>query len=183
MSSCLSTRRVLSLAALGLLILAGTGARAVGAASAAPAAFALVKTAPAHILVNAQGMALYLFTLDKHNKSVCTGECAEYWPPALVPKGTTVAPALAGIRGTFGVSTRAGGQRQLTYDGAPLYTFVEDKKPGEMTGQGAQGGTWWVVVVDTASAVPGASAPPASTSAPTPTPVPSSGGYGGYGGY
>jgi predicted lipoprotein with Yx(FWY)xxD motif len=43
---------------------------------------------------------------------------------------------------------RTGGQRQLTYDGAPLYTFVNDRQPGQMTGQGLQafGGYWWVVV-------------------------------------
>ena len=34
---------------------------------------------------------------------------------------------------------------RLTYDGAPLYTFVKDKKPGDRTGQGAYG-VWWVVV-------------------------------------
>ena len=37
----------------------------------------------------------------------------------------------------------------VTYDGAPLYRFVQDKKPGDMTGQGLDvaGGYWWVVVV------------------------------------
>ena len=44
---------------------------------------------------------------------------------------------------------RTGGAQQLTFDGAPLYTFVKDKKPGDMTGQGLDvaGGYWWAVAV------------------------------------
>ena len=111
--------------------------------AAAPAA-ALVKTAPAHILVDAKGMTLYLFSPDKPNKSVCTGACAKYWPPLLVPAGTTAPATLPGIVGPFGAATRADGSSQLTYDGAPLYTWIKDKKPGDMTGQGVEG-IWWAV--------------------------------------
>jgi predicted lipoprotein with Yx(FWY)xxD motif len=55
---------------------------------------------------------------------------------------------MAGIPGTFGVVMRTDGSRQLTYDGAPLYTFVQDKDSGDAYGQGlvAAGGYWWVVV-------------------------------------
>jgi predicted lipoprotein with Yx(FWY)xxD motif len=52
---------------------------------------------------------------------------------------------MPGIKGKFGVAVRTGGARQLTYDGAPLYLWFKDKKPGDMTGQGV-GGVWWVVV-------------------------------------
>jgi predicted lipoprotein with Yx(FWY)xxD motif len=57
-------------------------------------------------------------------------------------------PTIAGIPGTFGVIKRTDGKRQLTYDGAPLYTFAGDKNAGDMNGQGlfASGGFWWVVV-------------------------------------
>jgi plastocyanin len=108
----------------------------------------LVKTASAKVLVNAQGMTLYVFAPDKPNKSVCYSKCAAFWPPALVPKGTNVPATLPGITGKLGVAIRTGGARQLTFDGAPLYTFVNDKKPGDMTGQGldVSGGYWWVVV-------------------------------------
>jgi predicted lipoprotein with Yx(FWY)xxD motif len=56
---------------------------------------------------------------------------------------------MPGITGRFGVAMRTGGAQQLTFDGAPLYTFVKDKKPGAMTGQGLDvaGGYWWAVVV------------------------------------
>jgi predicted lipoprotein with Yx(FWY)xxD motif len=52
---------------------------------------------------------------------------------------------MPGIKGKFGVAVRTGGARQLTYDGAPLYLWFKDKKPGDMTGQGVRG-VWWVVV-------------------------------------
>jgi plastocyanin len=107
-----------------------------------------VKAASAKLLVNAQGMTLYVFAPDKPNKSVCYDKCAAFWPPALVPKGTTVPATMPGIAGKLGVTIRTGGARQLTFDGAPLYTFVKDKKPGDMTGQGLDisGGYWWAVV-------------------------------------
>ncbi|HXT33958.1 MAG TPA: hypothetical protein VN837_00145 [Chloroflexota bacterium] len=34
----------------------------------------------------------------------------------------------------------------MTYDGAPLYTFANDKKPGDVNGEGVLG-LWWAVVV------------------------------------
>ena len=113
--------------------------------SAASPATVLVKTASAKVLVNAHGMTLYLYTPDKPNKSTCYGQCAKAWPPLLVPKGTTVPATMRGIKGKFGVAVRTGGARQLTFDGAPLYLWYKDKKPGDMTGQGV-GGVWWVVV-------------------------------------
>jgi predicted lipoprotein with Yx(FWY)xxD motif len=96
-------------------------------------------------LVNAQGRTLYVYTPDKPNTSVCYGKCAVAWPPLLVPKGTTVPAAIPGVKGTFGVAVRTGGARQLTFDGAPLYLWFKDKKPGDITGQGVHG-VWWVVV-------------------------------------
>lgn len=127
---------------------------------------------PARILTDARGRTLYLFAQDKHNKSVCTGQCAAFWPPLLLQKGTSVPSTLPGIAGTFGVATRADGARQLAYDGSPLYTFKEDRKAGQMHGQGVLG-LWWVVVVNSvppsgnAVAAPSPTAAPASSATPT----------------
>jgi predicted lipoprotein with Yx(FWY)xxD motif len=130
----------------GVIVLgaaSGAHARVRSTATAVP-----VKTSSAQMLVDGRGMTLYVFAPDRKNKSVCYGTCAVYWPPVIVPKGTTVPPTLPGLKGTFGVSVRTDGKRQLTYDGAPLYTFIKDKQPGAMTGQGLDvvGGYWWVVV-------------------------------------
>src|SRR5579871_4785182 len=130
----------------GLIALGSTvGAQASGRSTAAAG---LVKTTQAQMLVDGHGMTLYIFAPDKKNKSVCYGECAAYWPPVIVAKGTTVPTTMPGLKGTFGMTVRTNGKHQLTYNGAPLYTFVKDTKPGDMTGQGLDvaGGYWWVVV-------------------------------------
>jgi predicted lipoprotein with Yx(FWY)xxD motif len=35
------------------------------------------------ILTNARGLTLYYFTPDTASKTVCTGSCAQTWPPLL----------------------------------------------------------------------------------------------------
>jgi predicted lipoprotein with Yx(FWY)xxD motif len=107
-------------------------------------AAALVKTTSAHVLVTPKGKTLYVFAPDPKGTSTCYGECAKFWPPCLVGSNAHPATTIAGIPGTFGVITRTDGARQLTYDGAPLYTFAGDKKLGDMNGQGlfASGGYW-----------------------------------------
>ena len=108
---------------------------------------AAVKSAPAQIVVTPTGYALYVFAADRPNKSTCYKTCAKYWPPLLVAKGTQPAATVPGVPGTFGVTVRADGSRQLTYDHAPLYTFLLDKRPGDTKGQGlfGFGGSWWIV--------------------------------------
>ena len=142
----LSRSRLLSLLATPALIsLAVTGAQA---GSHVHAAAAPVKVATANILVTAKGLTLYVFAPDPPNKSTCYDKCAKYWPPLLVPSGAQPPATMAGIPGAFGTITRTDGTLQVTYDKAPLYTFLFDKKPGQMNGQGstASGGYWWVVV-------------------------------------
>lgn len=119
-----------------------------GAATTVPATAAstsMVGIARAHILVNAQGMTLYVFSPDTAKASVCTGKCAQFWPPVTVAAGDTVPTIVPGAHGKFGTITRADGTKQLTYYGRPLYTFIKDAKPGQTFGQGV-GGTWWAVV-------------------------------------
>jgi predicted lipoprotein with Yx(FWY)xxD motif len=139
-------RRLIALLALPtLLAVSVTGAQAHGHAVTRAAA---VKVVSANILVTGKGMTLYVFAPDKKNKSTCYGKCATFWPPLLAANGATPPAHMAGIPGTFGVTMRTDGTHQITYDGAPLYTFLEDKKPGQMNGQGLDvaGGYWWVVV-------------------------------------
>jgi predicted lipoprotein with Yx(FWY)xxD motif len=146
----MSLRKACSIAALGLLVLAGIATRVLASAPAAPA---LVKTTPAQILVDGRGLTLYVYAPDKKGQSVCYGLCAKFWPPLTVAAGTDVPVKMPGLSGTFGVTLRKGGAHQLTFDGSPLYRFVEDKKPGDMTGQGlaVAGGYWWIVVIKPAA--------------------------------
>jgi predicted lipoprotein with Yx(FWY)xxD motif len=93
------------------------------------------ESAPAHaqggVLVDAKGMTLYTFDKDPANsgKSVCVNQCAKAWPPL-------AAPADAKAMGDYSVITRSDGSKQWAYKGKPLYTWVKDTKPGDMTGDG-----------------------------------------------
>jgi predicted lipoprotein with Yx(FWY)xxD motif len=99
------------------------------------------------VLTNAKGRTLYWYAIDTANKSNCNGKCATFWPP--VPASTKVSGV--SLPGKFGSITRSDGSKQLTYDGHPLYTFVEDTAPGTDKGNGitTSGGNtadlWWAV--------------------------------------
>jgi predicted lipoprotein with Yx(FWY)xxD motif len=96
------------------------------------------------VLTNARGFTLYWFAPDTPATSKCYGSCAAYWPPV-----TGTAADSPGLPGTVGTLTRAGGSRQLTYNGHPLYTYIGDTGPGEAKGNNLNlnGGLWQEVRV------------------------------------
>src|SRR4029077_4347318 len=97
------------------------------------------------ILVDDKGMTLYLFVADKSTASTCYSSCAQIWPPVLTNGAPQAgAGAMASLLGT---TTRTDGKTQVTYAGHPLYYIIQDKNPGDATGQGVDGfgGLWWVV--------------------------------------
>lgn len=89
------------------------------------------------------GKTLYTYANDAAGVSNCSGQCAVNWPPYLVEPGITLLGA-SGVGGKLGTIIRADGGTQLTYNGAPLYTYIKDTKPGDTVGQGV-GGVWYVV--------------------------------------
>ncbi len=99
------------------------------------------------ILVDGQGRALYLFAADKTHDSTCYGACATAWPPMLADKGTTIDAMHGATASLSGTTTRKDGTVQVTYNGHPLYYFVDDKKPGEINCQAVVnfGAAWYVV--------------------------------------
>ena len=83
------------------------------------------------ILVDGEGMSLYLFTNDTQNSgaSTCYDDCAVEWPPL-----TTDGDAAAGEgadASLLGTITRDDGSTQVTYNGWPLYYFHEDAAAGD----------------------------------------------------
>jgi predicted lipoprotein with Yx(FWY)xxD motif len=91
------------------------------------------------ILVGPGGMTAYTFISDKDDgKSVCNGSCARKWPP-LMPAANAPAP-----KGPFGLISRDDGSKQYTWKGKPLYSYAEDKKPGDTTGHEV-GRSWFIV--------------------------------------
>jgi predicted lipoprotein with Yx(FWY)xxD motif len=95
-----------------------------------------------HLLTDAAGMTLYVYSRDEPGVSNCVDGCATNWPPVIVAEERILTAPLA-IPGAFGTTARADGALQLTYGGWPLYRWVRDAAPAETTGQ-AVGGVWWV---------------------------------------
>jgi predicted lipoprotein with Yx(FWY)xxD motif len=97
------------------------------------------------LIVDAEGMTLYDFHKDRGTTSACYGACAEAWPP-LVTSGDPRASGGADAA-MLGTTERDDGTTQVTYAGHPLYTFVEDRKPGEANGNDvdAFGAEWYAL--------------------------------------
>ncbi|ADI15273.1 COG4315 family predicted lipoprotein [Truepera radiovictrix] len=118
-----------------------TGGEMVGEMTDVTVQVAESDTLGAH-LVDGEGMTLYLFLNDSEGVSTCEGECAANWPPLLtdgnVVAGEGVDPEL------LGTTERSDGSLQVTYNGWPLYFWVQDVAPGDATGQGVND-VWYVV--------------------------------------
>jgi len=92
------------------------------------------------IYTDAKGMTLYTFDKDEPGKSNCYDQCAVNWPPFLAEAG-----AMAEEEWT--IVDRTDGTKQWAYEGKPLYLYIEDKKAGDVTGEG-KGGVWHVAMAD-----------------------------------
>ena len=86
-------------------------------------------------MTDENGMTLYTYSKDTTGVSNCTGVCIQNWP-AYGPK---TAPSPADLPADVTVITRSDGTLQYAWKGMPLYTFVGDKKAGDVTGDGVNG--------------------------------------------
>jgi predicted lipoprotein with Yx(FWY)xxD motif len=132
-------------AAVVALVAAGSAKSGVAGARHTARTFT-VKTARhkglGTILVNNKGFTLYMFVPDKQKKVTCKNACAAVWPPLKVKSGqkpTAGGLARKRLLGTYG--------RVVSYNKWPLYTYVLDRKPGQVTGQAVNnsGGLWYVL--------------------------------------
>jgi predicted lipoprotein with Yx(FWY)xxD motif len=105
----------------------------------------VMRTRYGRILVDGRGRALYLFTREGTARSRCYGACAKAWP-VFFSRGPVRAGSGANAR-LVGTTGRRDGRRQVTYNGHPLYYYVTDRAPGQVTCQNVAeyGGTWLVV--------------------------------------
>jgi len=163
--------QLLSLLAIVALVLAACSP--VASVTTTPADTIDVASNPSlgKILVNGQGMTLYAFTKDPPDQSKCDAKCLANWP-ALVSSGT---PKLGpGVDASLiGNATLPGGEKIITYDHMPLYTFIKDTQPGQVNGEDV-GSVWYVVSPDGKLVQAKSSPTPAATATPvvtTPTPA------------
>jgi predicted lipoprotein with Yx(FWY)xxD motif len=111
------------------------GARAASDESQAP--MSIVKSARntalgKTILVTTKGRTLYTLSAETRGRFICTTKfCLSLWTPLTVARGTT--PTGAQLLATI---KRPDGRTQVTYRSRPLYTFNQDRKPGDVKGNG-----------------------------------------------
>jgi len=125
----------LAVAASGLAACGGTASGAsVPASSTAKSATVSVRqvSGVGSVLVGSSGRALYTPSQEAHGKILCAGACTAIWRPL---RAGAHKPTAAGNAGKLGVVKRPNGVRQVTVNGRPAYTFVQDK-PGQVTGNG-----------------------------------------------
>jgi predicted lipoprotein with Yx(FWY)xxD motif len=112
----------------------------VAAAAYAAEPAKTMDTSAGKVYSDQNGMTLYTF--DKDTKGVamsaCVDKCIENWPPFLAADG-----AMAEGEWTLvDVKDKDGAMKKMwANEGWPLYLYVKDTKPGDVTGDGA-GGVW-----------------------------------------
>jgi predicted lipoprotein with Yx(FWY)xxD motif len=125
---------VLAISAMAVPMALARGSKTVAGEATAPS---LHKT----VLTDTKGLTLYTLSGEKNGKFICTGTCLKSWPPLLVAAGTTPKGPVA-----LGTIRRPEGKTQVTYKGAPVYTFSGDSKKGEANGEGLKDvGVWHAV--------------------------------------
>jgi predicted lipoprotein with Yx(FWY)xxD motif len=126
------------------------------------------------VLVDSEGMTVYLYTPDKGTESTCYGECESFWPPVMAEGKPTAGEGATSS--ALGTTKRKDGTMQVTYEGHPVYTFSGDSSPGEANGQ--EDDDVWFVIDEAGEAVKGGA--PGGGTTTTESTTTGSGGAGGY---
>jgi len=140
-----SARMVATAAASVVFALLLVWSAAGTAASASGPVVATGTASLGRVLITGSGQTLYLFEKDKYGKSACAGKCAKFWPPLIASAKPIV--GVGAKASLLGMTKRADGRMQVTYNDHPLYTFVKDTKKGQTNGEGidAFGAEWYAV--------------------------------------
>jgi predicted lipoprotein with Yx(FWY)xxD motif len=96
------------------------------------------------ILVDRRGRSLYSLSAERRGRFICTdSSCLSFWTPLVVARGLRPTGARS-----LGTVRRPDGKTQVTYRGRPLYTFNDDRRPGQVGGEGFRDvGVWHAAVV------------------------------------
>jgi predicted lipoprotein with Yx(FWY)xxD motif len=129
------------------------------------------------VLVDSKGDVLYTNNQDTASKMACTSSCQSIWPPLTASGQPTSSDAA--VQSKLDVANG-----QVTYNGMPLYTFVEDS-PGQASGNGFMDSFDGTSFTWTAATAGGGAASSSSTSSSSGSaaPAPSTSSSGSSGGY
>lgn len=134
---------------IALMSVLAVAAVSAGAGQASPQAKNTITAAKSRygtVLFDGKGRVLYGFTRDRRGKpSRCYGACAQAWP---VYFKSGVFKAGKGVKQKLIASVkRKNGRLQVTYNGWPLYYYVNDVNRGQISCQNVNefGGLWLLV--------------------------------------
>jgi predicted lipoprotein with Yx(FWY)xxD motif len=109
-------------------------------------------------LVDSKGDVLYTNNQDTASKMACTASCQSIWPALMAPSSGQPTSSDSAVQAKLGVA-----HGQVTYNGKPLYTFVQDS-PGQATGNGFMDSFGGTSFTWTAASTGGSSGSSSSTS-------------------
>ena len=120
--------------AAGALAIAGCGGDDGGDVAASGGIVSIADVDGSEVLADAEGRTLYTAAVEEAGRILCVAACTSFWEPVLASPGD--AERSAGELGAdLSVLERPDGDRQLTFDGLPLYTFTEEAT-GQLEGDG-----------------------------------------------
>ena len=139
----INARNVLAIAAFGGLTLAAcsnsansAGPPAGGAGGANEVVGVRQVSGIGPTLTNSAGRTLYMSDQEKNGKLICTSsECNTIWTPLTLASGQQPSGP-AQVSSKLATVTRPDGSKQVTLNGAPLYTFSFDHAAGQVNGNG-----------------------------------------------
>jgi len=104
------------------------------------------------VLFDSEQRAIYYFDKEKTSESECYGDCAVAWPPVLTDGDPR---ADGGAQGRLlGTTERRDGSLQVTYDGRPLYYYVDDPAGVVLCHNVDEFGGLWLAVQPDGAPVP-----------------------------
>jgi predicted lipoprotein with Yx(FWY)xxD motif len=86
------------------------------------------------VLADSEGRTLYTAEVEQGGRILCTGPCESIWDPMGASAGEAESAATE-LDLDLGVVERPDGNRQLSFNGLPLYSFTEER-PGQLEGDG-----------------------------------------------
>lgn len=109
-----------------------------------PATVSTAETDLGEVLVDADGMTLYLFTNDEGTTTGASGDLLEAWPPLTVESEDALVAGDDVDEALLGTAEQADGRIWVTYNGRLLYRYAGDAAPGDTDGHGL-GDVWFAI--------------------------------------
>lgn len=130
----------------------GQPSTAIGGIQPGDLVLIVENTGAGYVLATANQVVVYTYGNDKKGgPPTCTGSCAANWP-ALTVQNKPLVVVGDTLPAKLGTIATADGNKQITYDGMPLYTF-KGAGPYSVAGNGVEG--LWHVVKLSASDISG----------------------------